>query len=53
MMAITFAWFSIVSILFSNSLIKAKISRFQHHIERVTGAVLIALGIKVAMSSQK
>lgn len=53
MMFITFIWFSFVSILFSNSLIKAKINKFQHHIERATGVVLIALGIKVALASQK
>lgn len=53
MMAITFIWFSAVSVLFSNRLIKSKVSKFQHHIERVTGAVLIALGIKVALSSHK
>jgi RhtB (resistance to homoserine/threonine) family protein len=53
MMAITFVWFSIVSILFSNSLIKTKVSKFQHYIERVTGAALIGLGIKVALSSNK
>ncbi len=53
MMVITFVWFSIVSILFSNSLIKAKVSRFQHRIEQATGAVLIALGIKVALATHK
>ena len=53
MMGITFVWFSIVSILFSNSLIKAKVNKFQHHIERVTGAVLLGLGIKVALTSHK
>ena len=53
MMFITFVWFSIVAFLFSNSLIKAKVTKFQHYIERVTGAVLIGLGIKVALSSHK
>lgn len=53
MMVITFVWFSVVSILFSNNLIKAKVSKFQHHIERVTGAVLIGLGIKVALANHK
>ncbi len=53
MMAITFVWFSLISIVFSNRIIKSKISRVQHHIERVTGVVLIALGVKVALSSQK
>jgi len=53
MMVITFVWFSIVAILFSNSLIKAKVNKFQHYIERVTGVVLIALGIKVALSGNE
>ncbi len=46
----TFAWFSIVSIFFSHHLIKIKIIKVQHHIERFTGVVLIALGIKVALT---
>ncbi len=53
MMVITFVWFSIVSFIFSNSLIKLKIIKVQHHIERVTGVVLIAFGIKVVLSSAK
>jgi RhtB (resistance to homoserine/threonine) family protein len=53
MMIITFVWFSFVSVLFSNSTMKLKIGKFQHHIERVTGAVLIGLGIKIALASHK
>lgn len=53
MMIITFVWFSIVSFLFSNHLVKSKVTKFQHYIERVTGGVLIALGIKVALSNHK
>ncbi len=53
MMFITFIWFALLSIFFSNSLIKNRITRLQHHVERVTGVVLIALGIKVALSTQK
>lgn len=53
MMAVTAAWFSLVSVFFSNQLIKAKVSKVQHYIERVTGVVFIALGIKVALASQK
>ncbi|MDD5050703.1 MAG: LysE family transporter [Candidatus Pacebacteria bacterium] len=53
MVVMTFLWFSLVSVFFSNPLIKEKISKVQHHIERVTGAVLILLGIKVALSSRK
>ncbi len=51
MMLVTFVWFSLVSFLFSNSLIKSKITKFQHRIEKVTGVILIALGIKIAMTS--
>lgn len=53
MMVITFVWFSIIALAFSHSAIKPKISKFQGRIEKVTGAVLIALGIKVALSSQE
>lgn len=53
MVVATFVWFAVVSIFFSNSLIKVRIMKVKHHIERVTGAVLIALGIKVALSVQE
>lgn len=53
MMVITFVWFGIVSFMFSNKFVKARVSKMLHYVERVTGAVLIALGIKVALSSQK
>ncbi|MFA6295396.1 MAG: LysE family transporter [Candidatus Paceibacterota bacterium] len=53
MMTITFIWFILVSLFFSNSLIRSRIGRVQHYVERVTGAVLIALGIKVALMSSK
>lgn len=50
MVLATTLWFSLVSVFFSNNIIKTRIVRIQHHIERVTGVVLIALGIKVALS---
>ncbi len=53
MMIITFIWFALVSLFFSNSLIRKKIGKVQHYVERVTGAVLIALGIKVALTGHK
>jgi len=53
MMLITFVWFALVSLFFSNSHIRSRIGKVQHHVERVTGAVLIALGIKVALASHK
>lgn len=53
MMTATFVWFSLVSLLFSNQAVKAKISKFQHYLERITGAVLVGLGIKVALSGSE
>jgi len=53
MIIATFVWFTIVALGFSNTRMKQKISRIEHWIDRVSGAVLIALGIKVALTSQK
>ena len=53
MMIMTFAWFGLLSVFFSHALFKNKILKYKHYIDRVTGVVLIALGIKVALSSQK
>ena len=50
MMIATFVWFSIVAILFSHGTLRAKIQKAQHWIDRTTGVVLIALGLKVALS---
>ncbi len=52
MMVATTVWFSIVALVFSNEVLKQKIHRIQHHIDRVTGVVLIGLGIKVALSDK-
>lgn len=52
MMFATFAWFSLVALTFSNAYLKSKIQSVQHYIERVTGAVLIALGLKLALASK-
>ncbi len=53
MIVATFAWFSIVAYLFSNYLLKQKLLKVRHRIDHVMGAVLIALGIKVALTSNK
>lgn len=53
MMVMTAIWFSLVAFLFSHGSLKKRIMNVAHIIERVTGAVLIALGIKVALSSHK
>jgi RhtB (resistance to homoserine/threonine) family protein len=43
-------WFSIVAIVLTNSKIKAVFLKATKYIDRVCGAVLIALGIKLALS---
>lgn len=53
MMIITFAWFVLVALFFSHATIKKRIMHVQHFIERATGVVFIALGIKVALSSDR
>lgn len=53
MMIITFLWFGLVAIAFSHSALKPKLTKFQNKLEKITGAVLIALGVKVALSSHK
>ncbi|MFA6050733.1 MAG: LysE family transporter [Candidatus Paceibacterota bacterium] len=53
MVTATFVWFTIVSVVFSNRLMKTKLNRYGHWLDRVAGAMLLALGIKVALSSQK
>ena len=51
MMIITFVWFMLLAVFFSNVTIRKRILRMQHHIERATGLVFILLGIKVALST--
>lgn len=53
MIVATFTWFALVSTVFSNKHMKQKIDRFSHWIDRVGGAVMLALGIKVAVSTQE
>ncbi len=53
MMIITFVWFAFLALVFSHAGMKKRISKVHHWVEKVTGVVLIALGIKVALSSQK
>jgi RhtB (resistance to homoserine/threonine) family protein len=53
MVVATFVWFSLVSLFFSNARVKTRIQKYQHYIEKVTGGVLIALGIKVALTSRE
>lgn len=53
MMLITFVWFMLLAMFFSNAIIRKRILRVQHLIERVTGSVFILLGIKVALTTHQ
>ena len=47
MILATMTWFSFVSIVLTNSIIKNKFLKVSHIVEKFTGGILIALGIKV------
>ena len=53
MSTMTMIWFSLVAIVLSHNLIRARFASIQHYLERTFGVILIALGIKVALSSSK
>ncbi|MBI4022760.1 LysE family transporter [Candidatus Berkelbacteria bacterium] len=48
----TFAWFACLAVLLTHRAIQTRIARVQHWAERVMGAVLIALGLKIALSRE-
>lgn len=52
MSLMTMVYFSCVALLLSHARVQNRFARVQHILERVFGAVLIALGIKVALSSR-
>jgi RhtB (resistance to homoserine/threonine) family protein len=47
---IAFLWFSALTVGLTMPVVKSRVSGFMHHVERVTGLALIALGAKVALS---
>ncbi len=53
MSTVQFLWFTLVAYLASHRLIKNKIGNIQGFAEKFIGVVLIALGIKVALSTSK
>jgi len=53
MSLMTFAWFAFVAIILSHNFLRTRFSSIQHYLERTFGVILIALGIKVALSSSK
>ncbi|WP_434456460.1 LysE family transporter [Stutzerimonas urumqiensis] len=46
----TAAWFCLVAWLFSRARVRAGFARMGHWFDRVTGAVLVALGVRLALS---
>lgn len=53
MAVVTALWFMLVAYLISHSMVKSRLSKTQKYAEKFIGFVLIALGIKVALSSAK
>ena len=53
MSVMTFAWFALVAAILSHNLIRVRFTSVQHWLERTFGVILIALGVKVALSSSK
>lgn len=53
MIVLTYLWFSFVTHVLTISVIKARYQRVTHHIDRIMGAVLATLGIKILMSSKE
>ena len=53
MLVVTAAWFSGLSLIFSLQQFRKLFQSFGHWFERTMGAVLIALGIKLAFTTQK
>lgn len=51
MFVLTLSWFTLVAIAISHPIIKNCFLSASHYIEKTMGAILIALGIKVALSS--
>lgn len=48
----TFVWFAFVAVVLSGKRISNAFGRIKHHIDRVFGVVLVALGLKVAFGTK-
>ena len=53
MSLVQFLWFALIAYMFSHRQIKTPINFIQRYVERAMGAILIALGIRIALSSSK
>lgn len=52
MVIATIVWFSLVAIFMTQNPIRKAFMGVKHHVERVFGAVLVVLGIKVALTNR-
>jgi len=43
----TFLWFSLVSYMFSHSIVRARIAKMQKYIDKVFGSLMVLIGLKV------
>lgn len=53
MAGVTFVWFGFVATVMSQSVLKRALTKIQSGIEKTIGAVLVLLGLKLALSSSK
>jgi len=53
MSAATFMWFGIIATILTHKQVSTLFEGIKHHIEKVFGAVLLALGVKVALGSRQ
>ena len=53
MALVTMGWFMLVSLFFSQDRVRAGFLRFGHWFERAMGAILLALGVRLALASAR
>lgn len=53
MAIVTFLWFALVALLVSHRIIRNRVVKFQHYIERCMGGILILFGLKLATAHTK
>jgi RhtB (resistance to homoserine/threonine) family protein len=53
MVIATMAWFSLVAVIVSHRLVRNRVTRIQHYLERFMGGILILFGLKVATENAR
>lgn len=49
----TFGWFTFVAVMLTQRPVRALFSRIQHRLEKIFGAILVALGLTIALEGHK